>query len=1637
MTATVFSAAVTNVLADENGEEKSTESLNPDVAIGTNGCIHVVWQERVFEKTPETIYEDIYPTDDTYIHSLDYSANYGSEPDLYVGLYSDCDTMMYLKFNLSSIKNITNAVLYLYQTAGMVEDTSKYLKIHPVSSDWKEDTVTWDTFPDYGRTIYTVPGADCIACGKWLAVDITELTKKWVNNEIINYGIVMETGSSFGCIVFASKEAEEKPHIKIAYTQEQKLTSDYEIFYANNLTGAYNSEINTAIQKVQSLILNASDKKLKNELEKVLKELNKTLANATASDYQHSFKHLQHAVERLDKKDLGNKEIIVALVDSVMNITKVNILYREYQNISANHITKAWEKYEKALERVNEEKYDKAVNEFRKAFKEAYKIDDNCEDEECNKKTESGVDFGRIVRISYTDYDSVYPKLFLNGTISVGWIEILPEGNHTSYARSEDGVSWWYFDATEYASTYLCYAGVDPSMLSIENILTITRTLERIWILDRCHYFYAPIIRDGFTIEDRRVYAPLNDPYLTIYDGKYEPILIGDKKFYIICGGPNPLPPPKAPDLLVSSIFLSPETPIEGYKPNVIVTITNQGDADTGSVSTHLKDDFNRTVYLGVSNIAAKSSFQAIIPPWPWNFSAGSRKLTAVIDPNNNIPEGDEGNNLAEKIFDAFTYAGDNDSDGLINYHEVYIHKTSLLNPDTDSDGLWDGYNITVENNTYIGEFSIRTNNLNPDTDADGLYDGKEVVKARTNPLINDTDGDGLLDGVELEIGTCPSNPDSDGDGISDKDDATPTKVVDLGVWKTVNAEEEILLNGSLIDPNGSRYYWDMNDDGEFDAFTPNASYCWYSEGENNVTLMVVDKYWNRVNYTFKVNAIFNSTFSEKILYTTLSSKSAGSPPSGYTQGGLQGEYYDNADFTNLKTTRVDSTVNFNWGDTIPSSTAITHKDTFSIRWTGKLKVDTAGTYTFYTTTDDGVRLYVGGSLIIDKWKDQSATEYSATKTLSVGYHDIMMEYYENAVDARAELRWKPPASAPGATTIVWVEDALPAGATAYTDSDTWTWVTSPVYSGSKSHKSDVRSGMHQHYFMGATSTLSISAGDILIQYIWIPSGSVPSEIMLQFHCTDGSGWAHRAYWGSNLISWGTDGTASRKYQGAIPSQRDQWVKLSVAASAVGLEGKTINGWAYTLYDGGIYWDRSGIETGVKAIIPSANLYYGTDLDPNQNLELTIKIKRIAAQDPVDYGTEADFYVKIFVGGWEKKSGEPIQKDKNDISPNLQFTWDVSDFVENVPVKIEVWDDDYPWSDDDLCDISKTDRSLDVTYTLKRGSWSGEDSVGDSSGYGYADGREDGSTPEPAGNWDNNQDDCAVWFDVYQNDGDGDGLTYWEEVNVYGTSASVKNDRYAVILFCSGKQYPTDDDEPHITWYWNLVRSMYDILRWQGYSDQNIYFLGYKASGRDGVVDMDTTKTNIQNVFNKFKSGGTHPLDGNDILFVFWVGQGYQGGFEIDGTQTTGGRVTYSEFANYLSGITTWRTMLCMHPCYSGGVIASVAASNHIVITSCLSTEHDNGWGEHFRDGLRGSGDTFAPHGNNDGYTSLNEAYYYGAERAHTQVSPPQHSLIEDCPANGNSGTWYATCTTHGITTHTYNPADSTKDGYLAARTYI
>jgi hypothetical protein len=157
------------------------------------------------------------------------------------------------------------------------------------------------------------------------------------------------------------------------------------------------------------------------------------------------------------------------------------------------------------------------------------------------------------------------------------------------------------------------------------------------------------------------------------------------------------------------------------------------------------------------------------------------------------------------------------------------------------------------------------------------------------------------------------------------------------------------------------------------------------------------------------VAGVINGTiYSTTGSYTTATYK--GSPVVLDGPGGLAGQYFDNADFTNLKVTRTDPTVNFNWGTGSPD--AAIGPDSFSVRWTGKVKADVSETYTFYTTSNDGVRLWINNQLLVDNWKTHPTTENSGKITLQAGqWYSVRLEYVERKESAVIALAYSSPST--------------------------------------------------------------------------------------------------------------------------------------------------------------------------------------------------------------------------------------------------------------------------------------------------------------------------------------------------------------------------------------------------------------------------------------------------------------------------------------------------------------------------------------------------------------------------------------------------------------------------------------------------
>jgi hypothetical protein len=133
---------------------------------------------------------------------------------------------------------------------------------------------------------------------------------------------------------------------------------------------------------------------------------------------------------------------------------------------------------------------------------------------------------------------------------------------------------------------------------------------------------------------------------------------------------------------------------------------------------------------------------------------------------------------------------------------------------------------------------------------------------------------------------------------------------------------------------------------------------------------------------------------------------SAGNTGSG---NGLLANYFNNTVLTGPSAaTRVEA-VNFAWGTRRPADGV--NANYFSARWVGSVVPMQSGTYRFQTQSDDGVRLWVNDTLVVDHWTTHSlATEASPAINLSAGVPvNIKLEYFDAKGGATIRLRWRTP----------------------------------------------------------------------------------------------------------------------------------------------------------------------------------------------------------------------------------------------------------------------------------------------------------------------------------------------------------------------------------------------------------------------------------------------------------------------------------------------------------------------------------------------------------------------------------------------------------------------------------------------------
>lgn len=130
---------------------------------------------------------------------------------------------------------------------------------------------------------------------------------------------------------------------------------------------------------------------------------------------------------------------------------------------------------------------------------------------------------------------------------------------------------------------------------------------------------------------------------------------------------------------------------------------------------------------------------------------------------------------------------------------------------------------------------------------------------------------------------------------------------------------------------------------------------------------------------------------------------------------GLTAAYYNNLTPQGSPAfTRTDSTLSPYWGTGSPAPSV--RPDSFSVRWTGTITPPRTGRYRFSLKADDGARLFIGGTLLVDRPTSTCNIRAFADIDLTGGTsYPIMLEYTDLTGYAGLRFRWSVPTAVPDA----------------------------------------------------------------------------------------------------------------------------------------------------------------------------------------------------------------------------------------------------------------------------------------------------------------------------------------------------------------------------------------------------------------------------------------------------------------------------------------------------------------------------------------------------------------------------------------------------------------------------------------------
>ena len=429
----------------------------------------------------------------------------------------------------------------------------------------------------------------------------------------------------------------------------------------------------------------------------------------------------------------------------------------------------------------------------------------------------------------------------------------------------------------------------------------------------------------------------------------------------------------------------------------------------------------------------------------------------------------DQNNNSLSDVYEILypgltNAAGDNDADGQSNAQE----NAAGTNPLSAMDRL----DFSVVESTLAGintvwptqpgkEYQLQTNaSLGPDWENEGppmMGTGEplsclcpRIGSIRFTRLIVrdvDSDADGVTDWEEKQAGTDPQLADTDGDGRTDMERiiaqlARPNRVNVIAAaaqGSETGAQPVIfrLVRSGNLNPITVFYTLSGSATAGSDYSAPSGRVV-FPIGVNTATV------------TLTPTADLLPEATETITLTL-------APGAGYTNGspnnasatiednraGLLGKYYNtqesaypaypatnlNFDPAQLKLTRLDGTIDFDWGAGPPPGTGLTNAESWSIRWEGQLVPPVTGKYILHVQADRGAVLTVNNTAVISQWSGTVTppTEHSTSSTLAASTLsftaglpvNIRLDYRESATtDTASNIRfsWTLPS---GAKSIV------------------------------------------------------------------------------------------------------------------------------------------------------------------------------------------------------------------------------------------------------------------------------------------------------------------------------------------------------------------------------------------------------------------------------------------------------------------------------------------------------------------------------------------------------------------------------------------------------------------------------------------